>query len=145
MESKMALKQTLVCKANISKAYLFTVLIASLSTGCASLQAATAQAADQAAPVCHGAVDCRVKWAAAQRWVAHNSAYDIEKVTNSLIKTYGPGPDDPNLAAEVMKVPLSDGGFKIQIKASCGDFVSCRPDLRDAETDFNKIVSAAHA
>jgi len=94
------------------------------------------------APVCSGEADCNAKWEAAQLWIVHHAAYKIQTVTNVLIETYNPGPNEPAIAVRVTKEPQGGGKYKLLVNIWCNNMFGCTPNQWDAALDFNRSVGA---
>jgi hypothetical protein len=97
-------------------------------------------------PTCHNEKQCELMWSVARRWVLDNSAMKLEHVTNDFMETYNPRKYSTNLAARVVKEPLSDGGgYRLVVSLWCNNLFSCVPDASVSALDFNKKVGAVQS
>jgi hypothetical protein len=109
-------------------AYIF---LFPLLSSCARLtpeqQAALQQAANR--PVtCTTGKDCEEKWSRAVHWVTQNSAYKIQAVSDNVIQTMGPLPDDPRPAFTVTKVFNGNDTYTLNLHGGCDNIWGCVPD-----------------
>lgn len=128
----------------MKKKYPYLIVVLLLS-GCSTSQEQVERLSAQArlsdsVPVCDQD-SCQRKWDAAQSWVSQNSAYKIQTVSSAIIDTYSPANGDMGLAFNVAKEPISDGKYRIIIKAYCGNWIACsEPPLKAAQR-FNDYVN----
>lgn len=123
-----------------------TIVIALLLlTGCASTAEQQAKMAEyrRTVPTCIGPADCQAKWQTAQIWVARNAGYKIQISNDSLIETFNAVGGDTALAARVIKQPIGNGRYRIEVDAWCDNIFGCTPDAWDAVINFNRTVNAA--
>ncbi len=90
--------------------------------------------------VCNDKAQCDRYWQAAQVWIAENSNFKIQTISDTLIQTYGPVSPDTDLAYTVMKVPQSGGANRIMIRAGCGNMFGCHPRPAEAAAKFKSYV-----
>jgi hypothetical protein len=94
-----------------------------------------------ATPVsCDGAADCEMKWAKALVWVLNNSEYQLQIQTDSLIKTYGAAQWPHGTAFTVLKTPLGEGRYAIELRGECASTPYCGAPLRDRKAGFVRQV-----
>jgi len=92
--------------------------------------------------LCVGKAKCDIYWQRAQAWVANNSEYGLETVTDTVIETHGPVAGRTGLAFRVTRVPDDKGdGARIFILAACGNAFGCSPAPADALIAFRRFVT----
>ena len=119
-------------------------IVAGLLAGCAPMSMTTEPTANRASaePVlCVGKPQCDIYWQRAQAWVANNSEYRLQTVTDTVIETQGPSVGRPGLAYRITRVPDDKDGASIYILAACGNALGCTPTSSDAVTAFRRFVS----
>lgn len=119
-------------------------IIAGLLAGCGSMPMATEATANRASadPVlCVDKAQCDIFWQRAQAWVANNSEYRLQMVTDTVIETQGPFAGRPGLAFRITRVPDNKDGASIYIPAVCGSAFACSPASSDAIVSFKRFVS----
>ena len=118
------------------------------ATGCAQIAAnkvqyqAKLEQFHQTVPLCSSEKECTVKWEAAQLWVTKNAAYKVQVITSVLIETYNPTEHSTSIAARVTREPLGNGRYKFVVQVYCDNMFGCRPDVLDAQLDFNRYVGS---
>lgn len=118
-------------------------LSAGLLAGCAQTPTVGQNAASSASaePVlCINKPQCDVYWQRAQAWVANNSAYRLQTITNTVIETAGPFAARSGLAFRVTRVPDEQEGARIYVVAACGNALGCSPGSSDAVVAFKRFV-----
>ena len=114
---------------------------AALLTGCAQTPIAVDPPAASATPVlCVNKAQCDVYWQRAQAWVANNSAYRLQTITDTVIETAGPLAARTGLAFRITRVPDDQEGARIYVMAACGNSVGCNPASSDAVVAFKRFV-----
>ena len=118
--------------------FLFPLLIS-----CARLtpeqQAALQQAANR--PVtCTTGKDCEEKWSRAVHWVTQNSAYKIQTVSDNVIQTMGPLPDDARPAFTVTKVFNGNDTYALVLHGGCDNVWGCEPDPIKLKASFANYI-----
>jgi hypothetical protein len=99
-------------------------------------------AATSTTPVlCVGKSQCDAYWQRAQAWVANNSEYRLQTVTDTVIETQGPTLARSALAFRVTRVPDDKDGARIFVLASCGNALGCSPASSDAVVAFKRFVT----
>lgn len=63
--------------------------------------------------------DCADKWALAQQWIADNSHWRIQTITDSLITTYGPEDGNSLPAYTVKRIPIDGKSYQITFDVIC--------------------------
>lgn len=122
------------------KKMLIVVLSAISLYGCATPEDPRAVAIANTPLTCSDKQQCDEYWAKAQIWVTHHSEFRIQAVTDNIISTYGPAPNDLRIAYEVDKIPNGDGSATIEISATCGmTMFPCR-NISTARADFKLSV-----
>ena len=114
----------------------FGIAMALLS-GCAPMPAPK-EAADPV--LCTSKAQCDVFWQRAQAWVANNSEYRLETVTDTVLETYGPLAGRTGLAFRITKVPDDKEGARIYVLPACNNAFGCSPTPAAAITDFKWFV-----
>jgi hypothetical protein len=117
---------------------------AGLLSGCAQVPVATDPAVSSASaqPVlCVGKAQCEIYWQRAQAWVANNSEYRLQTVTDTVIETHGPLMARRGLAFRVTRVPDDKDGARIYVLAACGNAFGCSPASSDAVTAFKLFLT----
>jgi len=92
-------------------------------------------------PVCYSKSECETKWAAAKRWIQQDPRRKIKYYTDSFIETHEPPLDSTELAVQIVKVALPQGGYKFLINTKCYHEFGCNPSKWDAEIDFNNYIN----
>jgi hypothetical protein len=92
------------------------------------------------APTCEGEADCKIKWEAAQLFVAKNSDQKIQVATDVLIETFNPT-YSTNIAMRVMKEPLGGGRYKLVALAFCNNWFGCNRKPSTVEYQFNLEIA----
>jgi hypothetical protein len=119
-------------------------IVAGLLAGCGPMPMTTESTVNRASaePVlCVGKAQCDIYWQRAQAWVANNSEYRLQTVTDTVIETQGPSVGRPALAFRITRVPDDKDGASIYILAVCGNTLGCSPTSADAVTAFKRFVS----
>jgi hypothetical protein len=123
----------------------FIVVLGSLVslTGCSStsgdVKAALSNAPDAAEVVCEGA-DCDEAWERAQLWIVNHSKCEILWALECIILTVKPPGNAPQYQFSVIKEPLDNGSYKIQISMYCGNMLGCDPKPEDVSRAFYHYV-----
>jgi hypothetical protein len=81
-----------------------------------------------------------VYWQRAQAWVANNSEYRLQTVTDTIIETYGPLAVRRGLAFRITRVPDDKEGARIYVLPACSNAFGCSPTPTDAIIDFKRFV-----
>jgi len=89
-----------------------------------------------------GAEQCGKLWDGAQVWLAQNGAYKIQSVSSSVIQTYGPTRNSPQLAYTVIKEPGPYGTHTIKMAATCDNMFGCQPNAFIAIANFKDYLLA---
>jgi len=119
-------------------------IVAALLSGCGPIPIANDPAPTSASanPVlCVGKSQCDIYWQRAQAWVANNSEYRLQTVTDTVIETSGPALARTGLAFRVTRVPDDKDGARIFVLAGCGNALGCSPASADAITSFKRFVT----
>ena len=112
-------------------------------TGCTQMPTPAELAANPATadPVlCIDKVQCDLYWQRAQAWVANNSEYRLQTVTDTVIETYGPVAPRRGLAFRITKVPDDKQGARIYALPACNNAFGCQPAPTDAVVAFKRFV-----
>jgi hypothetical protein len=118
-------------------------IVAGLLAGCGPMPMTTEATANRASaePVlCVGKAQCDIYWQRAQAWVANNSEYRLQTLTDTVIETQGPSVGRTGLAFRITRVPDDKDGASIYILAVCGNALGCSPTFSDAVTAFKRFV-----
>ncbi|CAI1917866.1 Uncharacterised protein [Serratia fonticola] len=115
----------------------FTVLIIS---GCAQKIDPAVQAEANKPLICKDEKECDIYWKRSQFWVANNSHWKVQTVTDTIISTHNPAPNSPLLAYQISKMPNDDGTSRIFIKPFCDNIFGCQPDPDVPTAAFKKFV-----
>lgn len=116
-------------------------MTAAVLSACAQTPIAVEPPATSAQPVlCVNRSQCDVYWQRAQAWVANNSVYRLQTVTDTVLETAGPQPARTSLAFRVTRVPDNQEGARIYVMAACGNVVTCNPAPSDAVVAFKRFV-----
>jgi len=91
---------------------------------------------------CSAGAECEVKWGRVLTWVQQNSAYKLRMVTDSMVATMGPIPNDPSLVFEVTKTAATPGVYAINFSAGCDNMFGCVPTQLQAQASFATFVNA---
>jgi len=117
---------------------VLSVIVFALA-GCAVAERREAQLVDT--PVfCNGEKDCMEKWEKAEVWVTNNSKWRIQRASNTVIQTYGPGTTEADTAFKITKIPLGDGKYEIRMEARCNNWFGCFPKPAEAKHDFYNYI-----
>ena len=112
-------------------------------TGCTQMPTPAELAANPttAEPVlCVDKAQCDLYWRRAQAWVANNSEYRLQTVTDTIIETYGPIAPRRGLAFRITKVPDDREGARIYALPACSNAFGCTPAPTDAVVAFKRFV-----
>jgi hypothetical protein len=119
-------------------------IVAGLMSGCADIPTVGgpgSNASTSAEPVlCVSKTQCDVYWQRAQAFVANNSAYRLQTISDTVIETAGPATARTGLAFRVTRVPDNQEGARIYVVAACGNAVGCSPASSDAVIAFKRFV-----
>ena len=116
---------------------------ASLLFGCVQTPAPGEPAASPASAeplLCTSKMQCDLYWQRAQAWVANNSEYRLQTVTDTIIETHGPLAARTGLAFRITKIPDDKEGARIFVFAACGNVFGCSPTSTDAVLAFRRFV-----
>ena len=91
--------------------------------------------------LCVGKAQCDIYWQRAQAWVANNSEYRLQTVTDTVIETQGPLLARSALAFRVTRVPDDKDGARIVVVAACANAFGCNPESSVAVTAFKHFVT----
>lgn len=122
---------------------LLLCIAITLLSGCGQMPASGDPSASPASaePVlCIDKAQCDVYWQRAQAWVANNSGYRLQTVTDTIIETYGPLAARTGLAFRITKVPDDKEGARIYALPVCGNAFGCSPTPADALIAFKWFV-----
>jgi hypothetical protein len=123
------------------KHFLEISMAAAVLSGCAQTPIAVEPPATSAQPVlCVNRSQCDVYWQRAQAWVANNSVYRLQTVTDTVLETAGPQPARSGLAFRITRVPDNQEGARIYVMAACGNALACNPAPSDAVVAFKRFV-----
>lgn len=114
---------------------------AALVTACAAPapDAATTALADE--PLyCHGDEQCNLYWRRAQVWIANNSSYRIQSVTDTVITTHGPTSGSVERAYQIVRMPMENGQEQITIASGCGNIYGCNAHADSMAASFKRFV-----
>lgn len=89
-------------------------------------------------PTCASEADCKVKWEAAQVWVAKATIHPVEIVTPVLIATRKDNGDF--LSIQVTKERLDSATYRIVFSGGCRNIWGCIPDAGESHYKFNLYV-----
>jgi hypothetical protein len=90
--------------------------------------------------LCLNKAQCDLYWQRAQAWVANNSEYRLQTVTDNVIETYGPVTPRSGLAFRITKVPDDKEGARIYAIPACSNVFGCTPAPTDAVVAFKRFV-----
>ncbi len=115
-----------------------------LLTACAPRMTPEQNAAMLAAanrPVtCKAGKDCEEKWSRVTQWVKQNSAYKFQTVSDNVMQTMGPLPNDPSPAFTVTKTSAGKGTYSIELDGGCDNMFGCIPSMLQAKASFANFV-----
>ncbi|HEX6004908.1 MAG TPA: hypothetical protein VFZ14_13030 [Burkholderiales bacterium] len=116
-------------------------IAAAVLSGCIQTPIAVEPPATSAEPVlCVNRSQCDVYWQRAQAWVANNSVYRLQTVTDTVLETAGPLAARTSLAYRITRVPDNQDGARIYVMAACGSAMACNPAPSDAVIAFKRFV-----
>ncbi len=100
------------------------------------------QAAAREPLSCADKAQCDLYWQRAQIWIAKNSQFRVQSVTDTVLTTHGPSSSLAHaLAFQVIKIPAVGGGAQITIDANCNDiYGQCLPHSIEAIASFKRFV-----
>ena len=85
--------------------------------------------------ICAG--DCEEEWQRAQVWIASYSRFPLEVVTDVILQTYPPVTENHDRGFIVVREPIGDDEYAIQLQQVCAVMVGCRPPTdREVEMAF---------
>jgi len=113
-------------------------------TGCVSQEEINAKRNQYLAtiPECRSESSCKSMWEAAQVWVARNAGYKVQVSTDTVIETFNSIGSSTGIAVSVLKVPLGDGHYKIEVNIRCANIFGCTPNAWVAAQNFNNTLNA---
>jgi uncharacterized protein YceK len=76
---------------------------------------------------CKEKAECDRYWQRAQRWIAENSYWQLNKVTPWAIETSGPSDYRTAPSITLLMWPHANGSADITIKVNCSLFLPCVP------------------
>lgn len=129
-----------VYKDRDMKKFLGMMIVAAVLSGCAAKVDPALKAEAMVPLTCKDEKQCDFYWKRAQFWLANNSSWKIQTVTDTLISTYNPAPNSPLLAYQVSKMPNEDNSSRIFIKPFCDNMFGCKPDIYQAVASFKNFV-----
>ena len=91
---------------------------------------------------CHAGKDCDEKWSRATGWIAQNSSYKVQTVSDTIIQTMGPLPDSPRAEFIVSKVSIGNDLYSLKLNGGCDNMFGCIPPLQDSALSFANFVNA---
>lgn len=89
---------------------------------------------------CDGAEQCNLYWRRAQVWLANNSSYRIQSVTDTVITTHGPSSGSIERAYQIVRVPMDGGQEQITIASGCGNIYGCNTHADSMAASFKRFV-----
>jgi hypothetical protein len=119
-------------------------MVVGVLAGCVQVPVVSnpAAAPESAKPLlCVGKAQCDIFWRRAQAWVANNSEYRLQTVTDTVIETDGPAVGRTGLAYRVTRVPDDKDGARIYVLASCSNAFGCSPEPSTAVQAFKLFVA----
>lgn len=126
------------------KATLAAVVMVAVLAGCASGPGSSVSPEVEAAAreplYCHGPEQCSVYWRRAQLWVASNSAWKIQTVTDALIVTYTPQRSSVERGYQITREPQDGGREQISIGSACANMFGCSTDTFQQAAKFKQYV-----
>ena len=126
------MKKTIV----LTVAIMLTACAPSMTPG---QKAALIAAADR--PVnCKSGDDCAQKWSRATQWVKQNSKYKFQTISENLMQTMGPLPQDPSPAYTVTKVSTGKNIYSIELDGGCDNWIGCIPSMLESKASFANFV-----
>lgn len=111
-----------------------------MMSGCAQKVDPALQAEAYKPLICKDDKECDLYWKRSQFWVATNSNWKVQTVTDTIISTHNPAPYSPLLAYQISKMPNEDGTSRIFIKPFCANMLGCEPDPDMATVAFKRFV-----
>src|SRR5881409_229222 len=107
---------------------LLTAVLAFLSSCSQMPSSELATTPESKEPVlCTNKTQCDLYWQRAQGWVANNSGYRLQTITDVVIETYGPLSTQTGLAFRITKVPDDKDGARIYVLPGCANVFGCSP------------------
>lgn len=89
---------------------------------------------------CKAPDECALYWRRAQVWLAMNSDYRIQSVTDTVITTHGPLPNAVERGYQVVRVPRANGRDQILITSRCANIFGCSTDRHERAASFKLFV-----
>ncbi|MCX8642510.1 MULTISPECIES: hypothetical protein [unclassified Gilliamella] len=119
---------------------LISIFLALFVVGCASNIDPMIEQKAKEPLYCDGAEQCSLYWKRAEYWVSTNSRWKLETVTDVTIRTANPLANDPYLAFQVSKKPITSDKYQILIAAYCDNMFGCVPNKYGAMAAFKQYV-----
>lgn len=118
------------------------MLSAGILAGCATKPPPSeADVAEAYAPlVCVGAQQCTEWWRRSQVWVANNSGFKIQILSDAIIETYNPPNYSLRWAFSVTREPIGEGKEQIKIAPNCGPVPICQDYPQTLMAKFKRYV-----
>jgi hypothetical protein len=111
-----------------------------LLSGCAAQLPRDVTDAAMAPMYCRGKVQCDRAWQAAQAYIAMHGEYRLQTTTDTVIQTYGPMPNQVQLAYMAIKEPIGPEDAQIKVTARCANLFGCTKPPMQAMADFKQYV-----
>ena len=92
-------------------------------------------------PSCVGAEACKIKWEAAEIWIADNAGYSLRLVTDSVLETYRGDAYSTIISAKVVKRLAGGDRYTIEATVNCNNIFGCVPDVWTAAQNFNDTLN----
>lgn len=92
--------------------------------------------------VCAGTDQCALWWRRAQLWIARNSGYKLQVISDTVLETYGARPGSTSWAFSATREPLGEGREQIELDPSCGSQPQCTQNALTLRADFSRYVRA---
>jgi hypothetical protein len=117
-----------------------TLMLASCMPPMTPEQQAAMVAAANRPVTCKSGTDCEQKWSKATQWVKQNCTYKFQTVSDNVIQTMGPLPNDPSPAFTITKVSTGKKTYTIELDGGCDNMFGCIPSMLESKASFADYV-----
>lgn len=90
--------------------------------------------------ICDGPEQCNLWWRRAQLWIARNSAYKLQVISDTVLETYGARPGSTGWAFGATREPLQDGAEQIELSPNCGKYAQCTENPVTLRAEFARYI-----
>lgn len=93
--------------------------------------------------ICDDEAACSRAWRSAQAWIATNSRWKIQTVSDAVIVTFNGDAYTPFRHFQITREPVGGGKEQIKIASACNNTFGCADDVIVVAARFKRYVRAA--